>query len=183
MLPWLRNMYSKPSVLAVVSKGQVHTSTLNGKDLLSQVGPRQGDPLGCILYAFGTHSNLRLLRQASDDHLVLAYVDNLTIIAPRDQVVGLVLRAKDLMETKTSIKVNLLSSGAYAPQGEVPHELIQLGIKDRGDGMIMLGCPVGTDEYIQHHLLTINQAHPLPNWVAPALANASTKASTPPRSR
>ena len=31
--------------------------------------------------------------------------------------------------------------------------------------------------------LTINQAHPLPNWVAPALAKAVANASIPPRSR
>ena len=31
--------------------------------------------------------------------------------------------------------------------------------------------------------LTISQAHPLPNWVAPAWANAVANASTPPRSR
>ena len=61
--------------------------THDGKPLLSQVGPRQGDPLGSDLFCMGTHNNLRVMRSKYPQFMIDAYIDNVYIAVPADRAV------------------------------------------------------------------------------------------------
>jgi len=112
-------------------------------------GVRQGDPLGPLYFALGLQRVLRHLRSSSFQCTILAYLDDVLVLAPRNQCIHAysVLRSK---AADVGLRVNASKSVLYTkdltpPVLEDPPQLIT-------DGLKILGSPVGTEDYVKNSL-------------------------------
>ena len=138
MLPWMRTAYQRATPLVYIADGKAHTH-YDGAQLLSKRGPRQGCPLGSVLYCCGLHPVLRKLKEKYSEFMILAFIDNVYIGAPSDKIQEIVQMAIDLHK-EMGITINYNSSGVYSPQGDVT-PLTTLGFEHREHGMIVLKTP------------------------------------------
>ena len=157
LLPWLRTCYEHATPLVWMCNGKAY-DTHDGKPLLSQVGPRQGDPLGSDLFCMGTHNNLRAMRTKYPDFMIDAYIDNVYIAVPADRAVEVV---QDMVKLQKAIGIdtNFGSSGVYSPTGD-PTAILNLGFEHRKRGTITLGSPVSLDDtWIREQLQQVLKDH------------------------
>jgi hypothetical protein len=126
--------------------------------ITSAQGVRQGDPMGPLMFSLGIRSLLRdLASTLGPDRLILAYLDDIYILSPDDQVLDQTLAFFN--ERQPSIRLN-------------PAKCKMLALEDiRTNGLRMLGICVGArsarelflQEKIDHEAATVAKLINLPH--------------------
>ena len=122
--------------------------------LRSREGTQQGDPLGCLYLALPLHEVLLDLHRAHPDVVIMAYVDDIVLLGPPD----LARRAHDglvgMLRTRLGLSSQPSKCSVYSPRGDVtafPEDM--LGARHPLAGVVVLGVPVGSDEFVTRMVL------------------------------
>jgi len=99
-------------------------------------GVRQGDPLGPLLFSMALHPALRCVADTFPQVSLVAYLDDVSIIGPRDAVAA-AFEMLALLAGRIDLRVNARKS-----------KLIDAD----SDGFVALGTPAGTDDFVDAHL-------------------------------
>lgn len=156
-IPSIKAHYEGDGKLVFVdSKGEVHHIT-------SRTGVHQGCVLGGKLFNIGTFSLVGATMADHPDVYCPMFSDNISLVGRLSKVLA---AADDLRESLLEIGLQLqpADSGMYIPshaQQERPPVLLE-ELRERypafqdlqwhRDGIILLGCPVGTDEFVHRTL-------------------------------
>ena len=147
LLPMFKWAYGAPTDLAV--------SQADGPHLLlrSSRGCRQGDPLGPLLFAAGTHKILLDVYKEfkNRDVFLVAFLDDVTMCGPpaalADAVAMFKARAADI-----GLELQPAKSGVYSHDAAVAqHASALTGLPLHADGMKVVGSAIGTDSFIEDH--------------------------------
>ena len=150
LLPWLRTTYLHPSALYYIAGDDV-VAEVNGVRLESKEGCRQGDPLGSLFYTLGIHHIMCEMRRIFVGYFCMSYIDNVYLGAPANKINDMVAHAKQLMQA-ANLTMNFKDSGAYSPKGDIRGVVAEFGLTARQHGMIILGVPEGSEDYMKTDL-------------------------------
>jgi len=153
IFPYLNAMYSQDSKLFIRdSNGNI--TTIDSKE-----GARQGDTLGPLFYCLGSLPMLNSIIDSLDNAKLFAYIDDITIIGPKEEI----KRAVQIAKTEGSefgLHLNLTKStilkGSDNEDKEFYVDVIDNSriksenLSSLNDyGFICLGTPIGNDAYIK----------------------------------
>ncbi|CEM07685.1 unnamed protein product [Vitrella brassicaformis CCMP3155] len=123
----------------------------------SQEGVQQGDFGGPAWYACGLHGVLEKIRTALPDRLVVAFADNIYIGTTQDKVA----HDFDVAENELAIvRQNLVREkcevwGEHFTKGMDRPANMPSGVCVRDEGLLVLGCPFGTSEFMERHFAKV----------------------------
>lgn len=144
---YIQAHYEVDGILKLYHGGRVH-------HILSRNGIQQGDTAGTVLFSAPLQPILEEVADAFPLLLILAFADNAIFIGPRSQI----LMAADLYKRKIQekgLKLNPAESRIYSIQSEpnnCPSNMITpqgLEIPCTAEGMVVLGAPIGTAQFVQ----------------------------------
>ena len=120
--------------------------------LESREGTHQGDPLGCFYLSLPLHDVLRALHSEHPEVVISAYIDDVFLIGPREEVAAAYRDLVGRMERSLGLTSQARKCAVYSPAGGIPPGLFPAGMPgaDGGAavGIEILGIPVGTDAYV-----------------------------------
>ena len=147
-----RLFYGQASAYSWWDDAGVHHSIPQGE------GCQQGAPLAPALRALGQHE---ALRHASDGlrpgESLLAYLDDLYVVTSRDRARAGLDEVARAVETHCGIAANLGKTRVFSyGGGPPPRGIAELGaevwrgsLPPRDRGLVVLGTPVGSDEFVR----------------------------------
>ncbi|KAL2632598.1 hypothetical protein R1flu_004077 [Riccia fluitans] len=170
LFPFVRSFYSQSSPLYFsmeIRTGDIST-------LLSEVGTRQGDPLGGVLFDLG---HLRALRATVPQHLDCIFpfcADDTHIVGLVDQVLLAFHTLQDQLAS-VGLTIQPTKCTAWSPHGLPPSLSLPEGFRVSTTGLRILGAPLGPDSFVQTYAVeTLQEAlqslHNLPLLADPQVA-------------
>ena len=127
-------------------------------DILQAEGGEQGDPLMPALFSLGLHVTLsEVSASLRDDEKVFAYLDDIYIVAKPSRTRELYDTIRHSLEVRIGISTNEAKTRCWNAQGVMPPNMDH-GWRGGDDlptterGLIILGTPVGHDDFVQTHL-------------------------------
>ena len=171
-LPFVRQFYGNPSrYLWEDDEGVVH-------EIDQGEGGEQGDPLMPLLFSLGQHAALRAVqRQLLPGELVFAYLDDIYVITTPDRVLAVynLLQAElwrhariRVHDGKTQVwnkfgmrprGCDTIDRAARATNPEFTTVWRGSALPTDCQGIKVLGCPLGHDDFVHAHLERTHQAH------------------------
>jgi hypothetical protein len=117
---------------------------------ISENGARQGCPLGGLLFSLAVHKLYQTVMEEHPNVLGVAYIDDLTIVGPVDEVIAIYRRFKELCPAfglRLSAEKSVVGWFHDEP---IPASVLDI-VEDEGlimerDAVKMLGAPVGFNE-------------------------------------
>ena len=107
-------------------------------------GIKQGDNLGPVFFCFGLAWILKEVQLQFPDVTILAFMDDIFTFGSWLRVKPAITRLIELLgQESVNLKINLSKSTRFSLLDPDP----DLNIKDSNQGMMVLGAPIGTDEY------------------------------------
>jgi hypothetical protein len=160
LYPYLKAIYGTPTPIWLSVQGE-------SRQVLSQQGARQGEPLSSFFFSIGFQSVIMSTQKALPSGRIFAYIDDVTIIAPPSEIpdaistfqeqsslINLQINANKTMilqSTPTSNNTNLTPT---LPIQIPPSNILSPVHPDHSkQGISILGTPIGTDNFIQQWLL------------------------------
>jgi hypothetical protein len=122
--------------------------------LRSREGTQQGDPLGCLYLALPLHEVLTDLHRAHPGVVITAYVDDVLLLGPPEMVRLAYLDLVEMMQTRLGLSSQPRKCSVYSPEGDVsafPEDMA--GSRVPLEGIIVLGVPIGSDDFVQRTVL------------------------------
>ena len=158
LVPFVRMWYGQNS------KAVWHDEHGAGHVIEQGEGGDQGDALMPALFCLAMHSALVDLKaDLGDDAIVVAYLDDIYIIVPVDHAARAVERARHHLAEHCGIQVHQGKLKAYCPNASSAQH--GLGAYDTNDnevwvhngtldeqGIMVVGTPIGTPEFVQSRL-------------------------------
>ena len=147
MLPFLRLSYAKPSHYAWLdSEGQEHF-------VVQGEGGEQGDPLMPLLFSLGIHAALEKVQaELLEGELLFAYLDDIYAVAEPARVRAIHDRLAAALLDTAGIRLNEGKTRVWNRAGIQPPGMDDLGEEVWSPaGVTVLGTPVGTNAFVQHH--------------------------------
>lgn len=157
MLPFYQWAYRKPSLLL-----HYNGSKLIGT-LSSEEGVKQGDPMGALLFALGIHDLVSHLNDDLPAVQVFAYLDDLTMVGPHQQLKEAFLKLQEGLPT-LSLTLNMRKSYVLdlernCQQSAELADSVGLNLLHEGT---LLGAAVGSDRFVKKSVRAkANEARPL----------------------
>lgn len=131
------------------------------RTISSAEGTQQGDPLGPFLFSLVFHVVLeRLVREHPDIRGVDAYFDDGWLYGPPDVVCAALRWLFREIPALIGAEVRMDKCRVFSPAGDLsmfPEEVE--GARDTLLGVVVLGVPVGTDQYVTDQLREIVAGH------------------------
>ena len=148
-LPFVRLSYGGPTEYTWAdANGQQH--------LIRQAeGGEQGDPLMPLLFALGIHDALREVAerlQPGED--LAAFLDDVYVLCKPDRVRTIYDMLREALGRRAGIELHSGKTKVWNRGGHVPPGIGDLGGEEGAwspHGVILLGVPVGTPEFVQRH--------------------------------
>ena len=140
-----------PQIYPFVAKCYVNSTplvvSLNGQDttIQSVEGVQQGDPLGPFLFSLALHSVISKLCVRHPTVLIPCYLDDATIIGPKQDVISAYLEMKDRL-VNIGLDLREDKCEAYSPSG-IADWVLSIPIRD--EGLEILGTPIGSDSFVR----------------------------------
>ena len=148
ILPFVRLSYSQPT--------QYVWTDDDGRDheIAQGEGGEQGDPLMPLLFALGIHDAL----QAVSAHLrpgedLAAFLDDVYVLCPPERV-RTIYDALEAALADAGIELHSGKTRVWNKAGERPPGIADLGGEEGAwspEGVVLLGAPVGTPEFVRAH--------------------------------
>ena len=88
-------------------------------ELRSREGTQQGDPLGCLYMALPLHEVLTDLHRYHPGVVIIAYVDDIVILAPPELVRLAYLDLVEMLWTRLGLVSQPRKCNVYSPEGDV----------------------------------------------------------------
>ena len=128
--------------------------TPDGVDCIqSSEGVQQGDPLGPFLFSLALHPCLKMAAEKCEQGFVVSYLDDAIVAGPKTDV----LAAYDcLQQEMKAIGLHIRPDKCEA-LSMIPVPDWSLPIPFTTDGMQVLGCPVGSDSFVQRQCVKYTQ--------------------------
>ena len=121
----------------------------------SASGVRQGDPLGPLLFSLGLHGVLESLVRKHPEVAIYGYLDDLTLTGEATKVISAYKYLKGLL-LAVGIVVNGSKSQGFCSPDMVEPLRVALGeVPISSEGISVLGCPIGSDEYVSSEVSKI----------------------------
>ena len=164
LLPFARLWLGRPSSFV----WQQGTTT---RQLRQAEGVEQGDPLSPALFCLGLQPALTDLQRELREDLgerVLAYLDDVTILAAPERVLHLVRRFEHHLARHTRLRHNvgktaIWNGAGLAPDGELSSDTrVWFGdpaLEPSSRGIVLLGTPFGEPQFVARHLQTLSTRH------------------------
>lgn len=133
--------WSYGSATPLISEGEVVAR--------SCTGVRQGDPLGPAFFCMGIQDLVSSVPVPSQNQPVsiLGYMDDITLMGPTEGVARTFRELADRARAR-GLRVNPAKCVAFGPPQETMRdEVLELAIPTTSDGIVILGAPIGTDEF------------------------------------
>ena len=125
----------------------------NAHLLLSQEGVHQGDPLGPMLFSTALHPFLLDLQMGHPSIRVLAYLDDMFLIGPLDDVL---LGLNDVESSLQEIGLTIATEKCELFCNKPPSPLhLDKAIRVVSSGTYILGIPIGQPQYVIESCLDI----------------------------
>ena len=146
ILPLVEWLYAEqnPLLYLYTDSGEEHIESASGT--------QQGDPLGCALYALVQHILVvRIKEEAPDLDLNVWYLDDGSLegtAADLQKVIALLQREG----APLGIHINLTKTVVWSPDPSFDFDLIPEGVRRESEGIVVLGAPIGTPEFIAAHV-------------------------------
>ena len=128
--------------------------TPDGVDCIqSSEGVQQGDPLGPFLFSLALHPCLKMAAEKCEQGFVVSYLDDAMVAGPKTDI----LAAYDcLQQEMKAIGLHIRPDKCEA-LSMIPVPDWSLPIPFTTDGMQVLGCPVGSDLFVQRQCVKFTQ--------------------------
>ena len=138
LFPFVSKCYAQPSQLTT----RLYQSNCY---ISSEEGVQQGDPMGPFLFALVLQPLLVKINCNDSGTLTPSYLDDITVIGPKDEVISLY---KELKDDLLSIGLELTEKKceAFALHG-ISDWNLEIPVKP--EGFEVLGTPVGSDSYVE----------------------------------
>ncbi|OLP83903.1 132 kDa protein [Symbiodinium microadriaticum] len=157
LLPFARLWYARKSVYLWCAGEHSHR-------ICQSEGGEQGDPLMPALFSVALAPALHdLQRELRPTEQVLAYLDDVYILASPDRVALLYRRLEDLIWQRARLRLNASKTRVWNAAGALPNAVQQLApdsavwvgdtaLSPEQRGLVALGVPLGSPAFIQSHL-------------------------------
>ena len=148
-LPFVRLSYATPTEYVWTDdKGQPHP-------IPQGEGGEQGDPLMPLLFALGVHDALADVsaRLLPGEDLV-AFLDDVYVLCKPERVRTVYDWLSDAFGRIAGIELHSGKTRVWNRGGEMPPRIADLGGEEGAwspDGVVLLGVPVGTAEFVKNH--------------------------------
>ena len=110
----------------------------------SKTGVRQGDPLGPLLFCLGIQKYLEECQVTFPDTKIVAFMDDITIFGEHRDVKEAINWISERLSS-IQLQLNVEKTNIYG------HQIPGFPSKDE-DGFSILGCPIGSDNFINRFL-------------------------------
>ena len=162
-LPFVRQFYAQPSTYVWHdTNGQPHAIT-------QAEGGEQGDPLMPALFSLGQKGALEAVQtNLEEGEGLYAFLDDVYAVSSPHRVRAIYDLLAQHLEARTSIRLNSGKTRIWNTAGHQPANITSLGsevwvgnmqLPPQQRGITVLGAPVGTREYKQHHLQQLQTEH------------------------
>ena len=122
--------------------------------LWSRSGVRQGDPCGPLFFALTIQPVLQSLQDNHPSVRVVAYLDDIVLQGPATALAPAYQFLRDGLST-VGLVVQPRKSWLFSHDAEAAASLAaSLGIPHSAEGMVVAGCPVGTQAFVANHAYT-----------------------------
>ena len=148
-LPFVRLSYASPTEYTWTDdKGHQH-------DIRQGEGGEQGDPLMPLLFALGIHDALREVADRLDPGEDLAaFLDDVYVLCKPARVRTIYDMLSNSLERHAGIELHSGKTKVWNRRGHIPPDISDLGGEEGAwnpHGVILLGVPVGTPDFVQSH--------------------------------
>jgi len=166
IFPFINAMYNRKSILVIRQENNTYTT------IYSQEGARQGDALGSLFFCLGCLPLIQSLRDKLSASTIFAYIDDITIIGPKDEITKAILlttsdganiglhlnKSKCVILKSVNHKID-----SYNDYGDIiPKERIFSTANNATEqGIVVLGTPIGSDVFMS-------------NWINSKIAELQT---------
>jgi hypothetical protein len=141
LLPLVKYAYQDSSRVVLPTTRNLDTI------IISEEGARQGDPLGPALFCLGFHYLTKSLQSEFPNCTFPKYMDDLGILGPPEEAANAFTRIKQLLSVGR-LEVNDSKCVIYSKSKvDQIDELRDLGLKFEEHGTVVLGVPIGSDDY------------------------------------
>jgi len=157
LLPFARLWYARESVYLWCAGEHSHR-------ISQSEGGEQGDPLMPALFSVALAPALHdLQRELRPSEQVLAYLDDVYILASPDRVALLYRRLEELIWQRARLRLNASKTRVWNAAGVLPDAVPQLApdsavwvgdpaLSPEQRGLVALGVPIGSAAFIESHL-------------------------------
>ena len=153
LYPFVRSCYALNPCMTYAVGAQLYK-------VLSQEGCQQGDPLGSALFALLLQPILaRLMRDHPDLPMLVSYLDDTVLLGPPQVVAEAFTTLVRLGGEMAGLQVNPSKCAVWAPREDTSLRFFPLMIVGasgrRLRGVIVLGIPVGSDDFVREKIQEI----------------------------
>ena len=133
----------------------------NGKTLHiipSEEGVHQGDPLGPFLFSIAIHQSLGETQSQNPEVRCLAYLDDIFMVGQSDHVFSTFVDLKSNFNT-LGLQIQDKKCEVFCPPPALNQDMSPWrGILVSQAGMMVLGSPIGTDDFIKRSCIEIAES-------------------------
>ena len=147
LLPVVRAAYSVPSCY----KWQDDEG--NRHDIEQHEGGEQGDPLMPLLFSLAIHNALAAVKEELEaGEMLFAFLDDIYVLSRGDRTRTIYNLLAEKLQAQAGIQLHAGKTRTWNKSGAPPPDVDDLGPDVwHGEGIKILGTPVGSDAFVQTH--------------------------------